>query len=1168
MKSKKDKSNPPVRKKTLLQASLEKTKKAPGESTLRYETLVKAVPVGIVENDHSGVISYCNGVFADLVGYAAAELIGKHTWELVTPKLRNAVRDDIVKILEDQSQPTSYVTKLARKNGKAIDVQIDLDWKRNRHGDMTGLISTVTDIPRHKEADAGFFEWEEQFRTAIEHFHDSVVLVKKQKLVYVNQKFLDIFGYDKPEEVIGKSPAIVIHPDDRPVVRQYRIQRERGEISPEEYVHKGIKKDGTIIFIEASISETLYRGDPVAFIYQKDITDRKTTEEALRESENKFRDLAEKALVGIYVVQDGFFRYVNDACAKMHGYESADELMRAIISTIDQMYVEPGDRKRLIKLLKEQDVVKDFQTRMYKKDGSTIWVSMTSHTVKDATDKIECHEGFIEDITKRKEAEEQLLESEERYRTAIEHSNDGVALIRNRRYIYVNRKFLEIFGYEEPEDVIGKHPMITAHPDDLKRLKEYGRKRQQGGRAPERYEYKGLRKDGTIIFIEVSIAETMYQGRPVVLCYLRDITERRLTDVVLKRSEERFRSLVEKSSEVIFLTDENQKRIYVSPPITRILGYTIEEFLSLKMGEFTHPDDAIAVNTARSHILANPGETVTFVNRLRHKDGSWRWVETTMRNLLNEPSIHSLVANFHDITESKLAEEALQESEAKYRSVVDNLLVGFYITQDNRFCFVNRALCEASGYSYDELVDKMNPLDLIHNDDKEFIAGIMVKRLAGEKDYEGHMFKVLRKDGQVMIVKGVSNLIIYNGRPAIAGGIMDITRETTLESQLRQAQKMEAVGTLAGGIAHDFNNILTAIIGYGRLLQMKMAETDPLRTYVAHMLSSSETAANLTRNLLAFSRKQIVELKPVNVGSIVKGTEGLLKSLLTEDIELKILLPDSDITITADTSQVEQVLLNLASNANDAMPRGGMLTIETKKVELKNICIDGYDYVEPGQYVLISVADTGIGIDEKTRDKIFEPFFTTKEVGKGTGLGLSIVHGIVEQHHGYITVNKNPQGGTFFHIYLPEVKAAIEETETISPAVEGGTETILVAEDDTQVRGLVMEILNSAGYAVIEAIDGEDAIKKFLEHSDTVELLLLDVVMPRKNGKETYDEISELNPDIKVIFMSGYTGDVIVGKGIVGKEYDFIHKPLFPNELLIRVRETLGRRYLKECNAL
>ena len=466
--------------------------------------------------------------------------------------------------------------------------------------------------------------------------------------------------------------------------------------------------------------------------------------------------------------------------------------------------------------------------------------------------------------------------------------------------------------------------------------------------------------------------------------------------------------------------------------------------------------------------------------QLLRKDGKKIWVSINARVIRDETGNTAYYeGTITDITNRKRAEEALMESEAKYRNVVDHLIVGFYIIQDNRLCFVNRRFCEMSGYSYEELVDNgMNPLDLIHDDDKKFIAGLIVKRLAGEMDYTGSVYKGVRKDGQIMIVKGLSNLLIYNGRPAVAGTVIDITREETLESQLRQAQKMEAVGTLAGGIAHDFNNILTAIIGYGKLLQMKMAETDPLRAYVAQMLSSSEKAANLTRNLLTFSRKQIVELKPVDVGKIVKGIARLLKSLLTEDIELKIISPDSDIIIMADTSQIEQVLLNLASNANDAMPRGGTLTIETKEVEMKDILIDGYNYVEPGQYAFISITDTGTGIDEKTRDKIFEPFFTTKEVGKGTGLGLSIVHGIVDQHHGYINVDSKPQGGTVFRIYLPAVKAAIEETEAITQIVEGGTETILVAEDDPQVRGLTAEILNSAGYTVIEAIDGEDAIEE------------------------------------------------------------------------------------------
>ncbi len=625
------------------------------------------------------------------------------------------------------------------------------------------------------------------------------------------------------------------------------------------------------------------------------------------------------------------------------------------------------------------------------------------------------------------------------------------------------------------------------------------------------------------------------------------------------KSEEKYRNIFENAIEGIFQLTPEGHFLAANTALARIFGYGSAALL---MMDFANNAGKDFVNLQDRRTLANLIETFGFTENFEtqffRKDGEKIWVSISARTVRDrDGKTIYFEGTVVDVTNKKLAEEALQESEAKYRNVIENFIVGFYVIQNNVFRFVNRRFCEISGYSYEELVDKMSPLAIIHPDDRAVVASNLEKRIRGELDYNESTFRGLRKDGQVILVKGLSNRILYSGHPAVAGTLIDITKERTLETQLRQAQKMEAVGTLAGGVAHDFNNILTAIIGYGRLLQMKMADTDPLKTYVEHILFSSETAANLTRNLLAFSRKQIVELKPVNVGAIIKGTERFLKSLITEDIELTILLPDYDMTIMADTSQMEQVLINLASNANDAMPRGGSLTIEASEIDMKDAFVDGYDYVRPGRYILISVTGTGIGIDEKTRDKIFEPFFTTKELGKGTGLGLSIVHGIIDQHHGYITVNTKPQGGTVFNVYLPVVEVSIEEIKKESPAAEGGTETILIAEDDSQVRDLTKEILKSAGYAVIEAVNGEDAVKRFLEHSDTVKLLLFDVVMPGKNGKEAYDEIRKINPDIKVVFMSGYTGDVIVDKGIVGKEYNFIYKPLFPNDLLLRIREAL-----------
>jgi PAS domain S-box-containing protein len=388
----------------------------------------------------------------------------------------------------------------------------------------------------------------------------------------------------------------------------------------------------------------------------------------------------------------------------------------------------------------------------------------------------------------------------------------------------------------------------------------------------------------------------------------------------------------------------------------------------------------------------------------------------------------------------------------------------------------------------------------------------------------------------------------------------DITERRKLEEQLLQAQKMEAIGQLAGGIAHDFNNILTAIIGYGNLLKMEISEDDPLQTYVARILASAERAANLTKGLLAFSRKQMISPKAINLNELIKGLERLLSSLLGEDIELSVIPADKDLIIIADGSQIEQVLMNLATNARDAMPDGGSLAIRTEPIEFDNEFIKSHGYGSPGFYALLSVEDTGEGMDEETKERIFEPFFTTKEVGKGTGLGLSMVYGIIKQHDGYISVYSEPKKGTTFKIYLPLIMSTIEEEKPrTSPGIKRGTETVLIAEDDVEVRDLTTKVLVGAGYKVLEAKDGEDALKVFTENKEKIHLLILDVIMPKKNGKDVYDEIKKERPDIKAIFMSGYDSDVIHKKGFLEEGLDFLPKPLLPNKLLRKIREVLEK---------
>ncbi|HAP67480.1 MAG TPA: hypothetical protein DCQ99_06780 [Nitrospinae bacterium] len=381
-----------------------------------------------------------------------------------------------------------------------------------------------------------------------------------------------------------------------------------------------------------------------------------------------------------------------------------------------------------------------------------------------------------------------------------------------------------------------------------------------------------------------------------------------------------------------------------------------------------------------------------------------------------------------------------------------------------------------------------------------------------------------------------------------------------LEKQLQHMQKIETIGQLTGGIAHDFNNLLTAIILSANIMKRRLENNPELMTFLQQILSTADRAANLTKSLLTFSRKQVIDKKPVFLNDIIQNMEKLLTRIIGEDIEFKIKLSERDVVLMADSGQIEQVLMNLASNAKDAMPDGGNLTIDTQLINFDEDYVKAHAFGKAGMYALIIVTDTGAGMDEATQSKIFEPFFTTKGVGKGTGLGLSIVYGIIKAHDGYINVYSEAGSGTSFKIYLPIIESEIEvarKKEIIPP--KGGSETILIAEDEVTVREPAKFLLTGYGYKVIEAIDGEDAIKKFNENRDRIQLYILDVIMPKKNGKDVYNEIMKTKPDIKALFVSGYNEEVIHKKGILEKGLNFISKPFAPTEFLKKVREVLDK---------
>jgi PAS domain S-box-containing protein len=515
---------------------------------------------------------------------------------------------------------------------------------------------------------------------------------------------------------------------------------------------------------------------------------------------------------------------------------------------------------------------------------------------------------------------------------------------------------------------------------------------------------------------------------------------------------------------------------------------------------------------------------------------------------------------------------ALRKSEAALREERDRLHTYLDVAQvmlvaldlEQRVTLINRKGCEVLGAAEQDILSR-NWFDHFVPDSSRAASKATFSRMINGDGAPGGYFENpvrTASGGERIIAWHV--IVVRDGAGAIVGTLRsgeDITERKHLEAQLLHAQKMESVGQLAGGVAHDFNNILSAIIGHADLLLMKMQPDDPLRGDVDQVLSSSERAARLVQSLLAFSRKQIINPQVIDINEVIQNVGKLLRRLIGSDIELRTRLAKGTVCVMADAGQLEQVLMNLATNARDAMPDGGVLTIETgRATELGSGPVAAGSAEKPGDYALISLSDTGTGMDAKTKEKIFDPFFTTKEVGKGTGLGLSTVYGIIKQHHGDVTVYSEPGLGTTFKIYLPLLSEPVSASPGAEPVFSaGGDETVLLAEDDADVRKVTCTMLERSGYTVIEAADGEEALNKFREYQDRIHLVILDVIMPRMNGKAVYDELQKIRPGVRTLFTSGHTGDVIQKKGVIEEGMDFLSKPASRIDLLHKVREVLDR---------
>jgi PAS domain S-box-containing protein len=770
----------------------------------------------------------------------------------------------------------------------------------------------------------------------------------------------------------------------------------------------------------------------------------------------------------------------------------------------------------------------------------------------------------------------------------------------SHRVVWVNQAFLEMFGYDETEVIGQLLENLVVPPDRIDESRHAARVLARHERLT--FETQRSRKNGTLLDVAMSCSPLFLDGKLAgFYAGYRDISDR-------KRVEDLSSALYRVAEQSSSATDLRQffaavhgilnelmhaRNLYValydpatdmlnfpyfvdeqdSSPAPKKMGRGLTDYL-IRTGEpLLATPEVLQTMQDRGEVERNGSRSLDWIG-VPLKVGGHTFgalvVQTYSQNI-RYGERHKEILTFvgrqiASAVEIKRNEQALRRSEARYRSLVQSSVYGIYRSSlEGRFLDVNPALIGMLGYGSAEEVLQLDPEKDIFAHPEEHER--LIQEFRRTRRLDGMEVKWKRKDGNTVTVRISGRTVSSPDEPddaepddVLEAIAEDVTERRVLEDQLRQAQKMEAVGRLAGGVAHDFNNLLMVIGGYSEVLLAGLPRENPLHEKGRAIQLAADRATTLTRQLLAFSRKQLLELKVVNVNAIVQDMERLLRPLIGENIELITKLATQAALTRADAGQLEQVLMNLVVNAKDAMPGGGKLTIRTQTTIVDDKHGSGPQFIRPGRYVMLSVSDTGLGMDRETQSRIFEPFFTTKEQGKGTGLGLSTVYGIVKQTGGYVIVQSEPGSGTTFHIYLPQAEGVAAEHKTISapPVALSGTETILLVEDESSVRELVRDTLTAKGYKVVEAENGEAGLAAAAGVNGAIDLVITDVVMPAMGGQELARQLIAARPGIKVLYLSGYTEDTLVEQGLAENEAGFLQKPFSLHTLARKVKEILG----------
>lgn len=917
-----------------------------------------------------------------------------------------------------------------------------------------------------------------------------------------------------------------------------------------------------------------------------DVTERKRAEDALRERERTQKLILDHLSVGVILSSVGEEQslYQNPRFVELFGYSIKSLADWWPLAYPDPQYREWVSRewqRRLTEAAGTQGEIEPMEVTITCHDGTKKYVRVLAKVIGDLN-----FVTFI-DLSEHKRAEEALKKSEEKFSKAFRQSPMILTLssIKDDRFVEVNETFERVTGWRRDE-VLGRTPFDIGLWVDPSERVELTKRLQTEGRL-RNVEARYRMRDGTIR-IGLATAEVIeLNGEPCMLAVAADITERKVAEEALERSEQNYRMFVAQSSEGIFREDfdapipislaeeELAHRIlhesYIAEcndALARMYGVASGRDLTGKrVTEMLVASDARNLQVTRNFIRSG----FQIRDRESHEvdsQGNPKVFLNSMTGVVENGKLVRIWGIQKDITEwvrldeaRRKTEEALRNAELKYRTIFEEAVVGiFQTTPEGKLLIANPALARMFGYdSAEEFMasvnDRSRRVYVFPESRQEFMQ--IVQQKGSVRDFE---IQVYRKDGATMWLSVTARAIRENGVVVSHEGMcQDITDHKVLVKQLLQAQKMDALGSLAAGIAHDFNNVLGVILGQGELLLQKLAPSDASRRRVEQICEAGRRAASLTERLLAFSRQQIRQPSLLDLNGVVEHFSNMVASLIGEDVTLVRLLDPELGRVSADASQIEQILMNLVVNARDAMPGGGGITIQTSNMEMDEAFARQHARTKQGPYVLLTVRDTGTGMDEQTAAQIFEPFFTTKEVGKGTGLGLSTVYGIVKQSGGHISVESTLGEGTTFSIYLPRVTeaAAAEKWEKKAAPPARGGETILLVEDAAPLREVAREFLKGAGYAVLEAGDAAEALEASEHYSAEISLLITDVVLPGINGHELAERLISRRPRTKVLYISGYTDDGVVRHGVLQSEIAFLKKPFTQDALTQKVRELL-----------